>query len=172
MGMELSADITPEIIKAVSRRFVCRFLGKSYIFPVLLFIAFIFYMVWTSRANTWMTGTCGVFLVILVVFPLAMWRSVEKKGLDRFRRMPEPQMRFIFDERGVTFDSDLGTSTVSWLAIEKIWEFPEAWLLIFGDHQFLTVPCSILTQDVKSIIKMEVSKNIPNHEKVSRVSTR
>ena len=92
---------------------------------------------------------------------------IEQKGLDRLRRMPKPQMRFIFDERGVTFDSDLGTSTMSWLSVENIWEFPEAWLLMFGEQRFLTVPCSILTEEVKTMIKTKVSKkdspNQPAH---------
>jgi len=167
MSIELTADITPGLIKTVSRRFTRRFLGMGYIFLIVLSVASILYEVLTNRANTWMTGSSGVLVGILVIFPIAMWRSIEHKGLDRLRRMPKPQMRFKFDERGVTFDSDLGTSTMSWLSVENIWEFPEAWLLIFGEHQFLTVPCSILTEAVKTMIKTEVSKkdspNQPAH---------
>ena len=59
----------------------------------------------------------------------------------------------------VTADSELGAATVGWKSIEKIWEFPEAWLLFVGKQQYVTVPLPALTEELKKAIKTEVEKN-------------
>jgi hypothetical protein len=158
MKYEITADFTPETVKTVARRFVLRFLGVGYFVALAIMTLAIFYLA-SRRVNEWTTGAIGAVLGMGILFPAFLWWKTERSGLDRLRRMSAPRVKFVFDDRGITADSELGVATVGWKSIEKIWEFPEAWLLFVGKQQYVTVPLYALTEELKKFIKNEVEKN-------------
>jgi hypothetical protein len=157
---EIIAEFTPEMIKAVSRRFVMRYLGIVYFIIMAIATVAFLYEVFHGEKD-WMIGAVGAIIGFGILFPLLLWWKTERGGLNRLRRMPSPLVKFIFDEKGIAIESDLGVGTLGWKSIEKIWEFPEAWLLFAGKQQHVTVPISALTEELKQVIKAEIEKNKP-----------
>ncbi len=158
MRYEITAEFTPDTVKIVSRRFILRLLGTGYFVAVLVMTLGLAYLIF-NRVNDWTTGAIAAILMFGIVMPSALWLKTRSGGLSRLRRMSTPSVKFIFDEKGVTAESELGAATVGWKSIEKIWEFPEAWLLFVGKQQYVTVPLPALTEDLKQTIKAEVQKN-------------
>jgi len=158
MKQEIVAEFTKEIVKTVARRFVLRVLGPSYFVALALAVAGFVYLV-CNRVNEWTTGAIGVSLGLGILFPVVLWWKIERSGLGRLRRMSSPHVKFVFDDRGVTADSELGAATIGWKSIENIWEFPEAWLLMVGKQQYVTLPISALTDELKEMIKTGVNKD-------------
>ena len=158
MKHEITADFTPETVRAVARRFVLRSLGAGYFIALAIMVLALFLLAY-QRVTDWTTGAIGAVLGMGILVPAILWWKTERSGLDRLRRMSAPQVKFVFDDRGVTADSELGAATVGWKSIEKIWEFPEAWLLFVGKQQYVTVPLPALTEELKKAIKTEVEKN-------------
>jgi YcxB-like protein len=157
---EITAEFTPHTIKTVSRRFVLRLLGTRYFVALVIMAIFLSYLV-LNRVNEWTTGAIAAVLGLGILFPFILWWKTERSGLARLHRMSTPNVKFVFDDHGVTTDSELGAATVGWKSIEKIWEFPEAWLLFADKRQYVTVPRNAMTGDLKQVIKTEVEKNRP-----------
>jgi len=158
IACRIEAQFTSDTIKTVSRRFVLRLLGAGY-FVALTIMAIALAYLTSCRVNDSTTGAIGAVLGMGVLFPAALWRKTERGGLKRLRRMTTPHVILIFDDKGVTADSELGAATVGWKSIEKIWEFPEAWLLFVGKQQYVTIPISALTENLKKCIKAKVEEN-------------
>lgn len=158
MRYEITAEFTPQTVKTVARRFILRLLGVGYFFALLVMVVGLAHLV-ANRVNEWTTGAIAAILLIGIAIPLTLWWKTRSSGLSRLRRMSTPSVKFVFDDKGVTADSELGVATVGWKSIEKIWEFPEAWLLFVGRQQYVTVPLPALTEELKAIIKAEVQKN-------------
>jgi hypothetical protein len=157
MRYEITAEFTPATVKTVARRFILRLLGLGY-FVALLAMAVAFAYLVVHRVNEWTTGACAAILLFGIFTPSTIWWVTRSAGLSRLRRMSTPSVKFVFDEKGITADSELGTATVGWKSIEKIWEFPEAWLLFVGKQQYVTVPLPALTEELKQMIKAEVGR--------------
>lgn len=158
MRYEITAEFTPQTVKTVARRFILRLLGVRYFVALLVMAAGLTQLV-ARGVNDWTTGAIAAILLLGVTVPLTLWWKTRSGGLSRLRRMSTPSVKFVFDENGVTADSDLGSATVGWKSIEKIWEFPEAWLLFLGKQQYVTVPLPALTGELKELIRAEVLKN-------------
>jgi hypothetical protein len=158
MRYEITAEFTPQTVKTVARRFILRMLGVGYFVALLAMIIWLVYLV-TNRVNEWTTGAIAAILLLGTAIPTTVWWKTQANGLSRLRRMSTPRVKFVFDDKGITADSELGAATVGWKSIEKIWEFPEAWLLFVGRQQYVTVPLAALTEELKTVIKAEVQKN-------------
>jgi hypothetical protein len=158
MRYEITAEFTPATVKTVARRSIVRLLGVGYFVALLAMALALTYLV-ANRVNEWTTGAIAAVLLLGIAIPSTLWWKTRSSGLSRLRRMSTPSVKFIFDEKGITADSELGAATVGWKSIEKVWEFPEAWLLFVGRQQYVTVPLPALTEELKDIIKSEVQKN-------------
>jgi len=158
MRSEVTAVYTPATVKTVTRRFVIRWFGVEYFIAVAVVAAGFAYLA-VNRVNEWTTGAAGAALALGTIFPIVFWKVIERNGLSRLRRMASPTVKMLFDDRGIMADSELGAATVGWKSIEKIWEFPEAWLLFVGKQQYVMVPLPALTEELKLAIKTEVKKN-------------
>ena len=158
MRTEIIAEFGPAMVRTVARRFVVRLLGTGYFVAVAAMVVAFLYLA-TCGVNDWTTGAIGAVLGLGVLFPVVFWWKTERSGLCRLRRMSSPTVKFVFDDKGITVDSELGAATVGWKSIEKIWELPEAWLLFVGKQQYVTVPLVALTEELKQSIRAEVGKN-------------
>ena len=159
MKYEITAEFTPTTVKTVARRFVLRLLGTGYFVAVVVIAIALLYLA-MRRENYWPTGAIGAVFVFSILFPVVLWWKTERSGLSRLRRMSSPTVKFLFDDKGITVDSELGEATVGWISIEKIWEFPEAWLLFVGKQQYVTVPIAPLSEELKRYIKEKVGNTL------------
>jgi hypothetical protein len=150
----ITAEYSSELIKAVSRRFVLRFLGVGYFVAVAILIVFVVYLT-LNQVNDWITGALSVVLAFGIIVPSALWWKTERTGLARLKQMDKPIVKFEFSDKGITVDSELGKATVGWKSVEKIWEFPNAWLLFVGKQQYNTIPTSALSDDLKNFIRAQ-----------------
>lgn len=118
-GIRPTEQIAIGEVQTVARRFIIRLLGVGYFVALLRMVIALAYLV-GNRMNEWTTGAISVILLFGTFIPSAYWWKTRSSGLSRLRRMVMQNVRFVFDERGVTADSELGVATVGWKSIEKI----------------------------------------------------
>lgn len=66
--------------------------------------------------------------------------------------MHSKSANFTFSDESLTVSSDLGKSEMSWRAIEKIWKFPDVWLLFVSKSVFITLPLSDIDASTQEFI--------------------
>ena len=100
-----------------------------------------------------------------LIFPISMWRNLECERLSRLGQMEKPWVHFIFDEKGLVADSDLGSSKLSWKTVTGVLEFPEIWFFFMG-KQHLIVPAAVLSEELRQFIRVKVAENRSKTEAV------
>jgi hypothetical protein len=63
-----------------------------------------------------------------------------QEGLKRLALLDNGKLSLSVDESGITVESAIGKSEMKWLLFTELWEFPSNYLLLYGNHQFITLP--------------------------------
>jgi hypothetical protein len=155
--VEADAEITRTLVKKSARGFVWRQLGVGYLIAVGILLLCLLCLI-AIRDYGWLTGALGVIVGLCLIFPISMWRNLESERLSRLGQMEKPLVHFVFDEKGLSADSDLGSSSLTWKTVTGVWEFPELWFLFMG-KQHLIVPAAALSEELKQFIRAKVAEN-------------
>jgi hypothetical protein len=101
-------------------------------------------------------ATIGVLAPVILCLSYFAYR---KRYLDSLKRFSSDECVFRFSDDGVEVVSSLGESRFKWQVVEKIWRFPEVWLLFFSKHHYTTLPLDDLTPELRDFISKKVSDN-------------
>jgi cbb3-type cytochrome oxidase subunit 3 len=103
--------------------------------------------------RSWLVGFAGAcFLIFLFIIS---WGYIAhlRNTTARFKRMSEPQARFVFSDGDFSVTSDAGSATLPWASVREVWVFPEFWLFLLSRAQFLTLPTAGLSDDVLTFVR-------------------
>ena len=157
MKHEVVATYTEAVVKTATRRFIGKFLGWDYliVWEVML-VAFVVLLTFGERG--WLVGALGMLIVLSAAVAVMVWVTFHRRALGTFRKMTNPVANFTFDDDGIAVSSELSTGTLKWQAVQKLWCFPEAWLLFVAKGVYSTLPTACLTPEVQQFI-VEKLKN-------------
>ncbi len=154
--MKVEIPYTPEMFKRANRRYVLRVWRRQFFFPTFLAIALLGYALFGSPPLALRT----VILVSTVLIPVLFvggYFARLKQSLSLFGKLDDGKVRFTFDDAGVTTESALGKSTLVWSLFTELWEFPDEFLLLYLNGQFVTLPKSHVGDAVVSQIRARLS---------------
>ncbi len=106
--------------------------------------------------SSWFTGVLATVLFFSIICMPTLYFVHYRNVLTKFRNMGAPQASFLAEETSFTVASDLGSSTLKWSAIVEVWCFDEFWLLLFSKAQFMTLPLSSLSPEMKAFILQQI----------------
>ncbi len=89
--------------------------------------------------------------ILLIVYVLSQRRAVV--GLRRFK---PPEVAFKFSDDGFTTASSIAETAIRWNAIQKLWRFPEVWLLFVTPSQYVTLPVDQIPVDLQADILAKI----------------
>lgn len=93
-----------------------------------------------------------------MLFVLGLFLVHYRNAFRKLREMGPPRARFIAEGSTFTIESNVGTSTLQWMAIKEIWRFPTFWLLLFSKAQFMTIPCASVSPEMSGFVLENVRK--------------
>ena len=112
--------------------------------------------VFVVRALFRQLGWLFLVAVALVIFIAAVYVAHYRNTIGRFRQMRCPEATMLYDEDGLTFASELGSTTIPWSGIKERWCYPRFWLLLFSPAQFTTLPLGCLDEQCRAFIARKV----------------
>src|ERR1041384_2973976 len=83
-----------------------------------------------------------------------------RHSLKTLDLLEDGKVVFTFDENGVGADSAVAKSQVKWTMFSDLWEAPEAYLLSYTNHQFITLPKAQVNSRVIDYIRMKLRQPI------------
>jgi len=133
-------------IQTLRRRF-----GLPFFVALAVLVAILTWLI-LRHDRDWTVGVFAAFLVFAGLFFVMLYLSHYRNTIGRFRQMRTPEGTLSCDEQGITFASELGSSTVPWSTITEVWRHPRFWLLLFSPAQFVTLPLDDLDESTRDFI--------------------
>lgn len=137
--MTVEIPYTPEMFKRANRRYVLRVWREQFFLPTFLAIALLGWVLFGSPPLALRTVILVSTALVPVLF-IGGYFARLKHSLSLFGKLGDGKVRFTFDDAGVTTESALGKSTLVWSLFTELWEFPEEYLLLYLNGQFVTLP--------------------------------
>jgi hypothetical protein len=111
---------------------------KHLILPTILGLALLIYAF--CGAPSWLQAFIVVtVLLIPSVIVLGYWARV-KHSLKILNMLDDGTVSFSIDEDGLSTSSAMGISCLRWKVFSDIWDTPQSHLLLYTNHQFITLP--------------------------------
>ena len=149
--MEVKVRFTESLVRKSTLRFLSRLVGREGSLAISACAVGLVFLL-THGPGTMFDGVLvGVGALVLILFPSIYFLTLRSR-LVAFRKMASPDVSFVFDEEGIFSRSDLGSSRVPWQTLQKIWMFPEVWLLFVGKGQFMTLPVEQLDESLRQFV--------------------
>jgi hypothetical protein len=90
--------------------------------------------------NAWYRAfTVVPVLVLPTLFLCGYWLRI-KDSLKKFALLDDGRVTLTLNESSVSTESEVGKSEVKWKMFAELWEFLSAYLLLFTNRHFLTLP--------------------------------
>ena len=157
MKHEVTAQYTEALVKTATRRFIRKFLGWDYFVVWLIMFAGVIVLLALEQRG-WQVGALGALVALSAVVAVTVWVRCHRRALGTLRKMQNPQATFTFDDDGITVSSELSSGTLKWQAVQKLWCFPEAWLIFLDKGVYSTLPTACLTEEVKQFITQKLKE--------------
>jgi hypothetical protein len=109
--------------------------------------------------RSWMLGALGAIGFVLLTMFVAVYIVFLRRSMSRFDRMGSKAVVFTFSDERFTTASDLGSSELSWKAIDGIWKFPDIWLLFAAKTAYITLPITDIDKATQDFIVEQVVRH-------------
>ena len=151
MKYEITAMFDEEFVRRTTRRFLLKSLGWDYFAAFFILLAIFIGMLGVGKRD-WMVGALGTIVFFGFAIAVTVWCIYMRRALSTFRKMQTPEVRFAIDASGISVSSELGSGSINWQAIQKMWCLPEAWLLFVSKGAYSTIPTACLPPEAKQLI--------------------
>jgi len=158
MKHEVMAEYTEELVKSAARRCLMKSLGWDYGVVWLVMLAGLVVLLCRGERG-WFVGAVGAVLVIAAFVAITGWVVMQRRALGALRRMGGSKVTWGFDDDGITVTSDVSSGSFKWQVIQKLWCFPEVWLLFVGKGAYSTLPTAGLTDEARRFIVAKLKEH-------------
>jgi hypothetical protein len=114
-------------------------------------------LLWTVAAHDWLTIALLTSAVLIQVLGVGVYFAYRHRVLANLARLDDGVMEFQFDEEGLGLSSSLGTSMLKWATFERLWKFPDVWLLFISKQQYIVLPVDQLPSDALDLVDSRVA---------------
>ena len=141
----------PLVIRAVNR-FWLRLLGIPIIVIFVFSLAGLIYAI-VNGHRSWLIGSIGAILVFVLLILVAIYVKQYRDSVKKFRNLDEEKAHFAFNDFNFIIESAMGRVDMKWSVVQKVWIFPEFWLLFVGPSQFFTLTTADISEDMQQELK-------------------
>ena len=97
-------------------------------------------------------------LSILVLAYLVAFVMRRKQMADLLRRLRGAPVSYSFGDSEIGIESALGSSTLKWNAIKKLWIDPDIILVFYAQNGYTTIPTSQMPADALDFLAAQVKR--------------
>lgn len=149
----ITVDISERQYRLGLRRFWMRGFGyRSIRFTVLMALGLIL-LGFAGMHRPILLCVCGGFFAFLMLVAISSYVRYMRNYMDWWRKMEDHTVRWEFGEAGVKRTNELATNEFKWRVFEKIWKYPDMWLLFVAKSQFLILPTNTCSPELLDYIE-------------------
>jgi len=152
VDVRYSEDLAREAVRAFYWRALRQRFGWSGALAFLVSFGALAFLV-LAGDRSWFVGFVGACLLFVALILAWGYMAHYRNTTQRFRRMTNPQARFVFSDNDLSVTSELGSATMLWSSIREVWEFPRFWLILLSRAQFITLPLEDVGEDTRTFIR-------------------
>ena len=113
-------------------------------------------LLWAMDGWTWYLTVVVTAAVLLLMIFLGVYAANRHRVLKHLQRLEGGFVEFAFDDDGLGITNSLGSSTLKWTTFEKLWQFPDVWLLFISKGQYIILPTAELPAKALALIEENV----------------
>lgn len=144
-------------LKTATDRYFLKVVGKPVLIGLCALFVYCLAVFYFSEPG-WLFPGFIVFNCAMILI-LCFFVQSQMKYMKLLKQLKNPEVRFEFDEYGVSQISDLASSTLSWNGIHRLWQFKDVWLLFFTKEIYATLPLESLPTEVQTFIVDQLKEN-------------
>jgi hypothetical protein len=152
MQYQATLHFSEALMKKAVRAFWWRLTGWKYIVTVLLLGIGLFFL----DQKSWYFNIVAIIVYLGCILPIMVYISHYRNGMKKFKAVKDHQVIMTAEEETFTLQSALGHSTLKWSAIQKVWQYPEFWLIFYSKAQFNTLPIRDISPDMQQFIQQQI----------------
>lgn len=144
-----------KLIKTIVQRYSLRsYTPTKIIMDALFIILFIRFL--DTGERDWVIGVLGTVLAGLIFLRFAIYFIRLQQATKRYDRMVSKEITVVLNEECISIRSDLGCSELPWKFINKIWKFPEFWIVFLTGYPPIALPFSALDGKTQEFLISQV----------------
>ncbi len=148
---------TEEVLRAAWRHFWKRAVWRKVAAGVVLG-AVTTGALWFAGAPRWILQALLAAQALAVVYFPVVFHFQRKESLAFFRRLPAARsVTMRLSDEGYGTRSEFGESTTPWRKVERVWRFPEVWLVFHAPDKFSILPTKDLPSGAAEYILRKVA---------------
>lgn len=153
MQYEVTVHYSEELIHSTVTKAFLRTIG--WYIAVVVPVAVLF--VWRLQVGDrgWFAGSLGALTFILLAWVYLVYLTHLRQALYTVRKLDSSSATFRFDNDGIMGEVSRGSFKLPWKSVKKVLRLPEAWL-IYYDNNYMTLPTSDLSEEVRNFIAEQV----------------
>ncbi len=134
--------VTVRYTEAILRRAILAFLGRSFLRHLMVpatiavsLLAFSF-----TLGTPWVAAFFTATVLLIPAMIVLAYGMHLRRSLKRFSLLEDGEVRLTVNEEGTIAEAAHGRSEAKWKVYTRLWEFPDVFLLFYGEGQFITLP--------------------------------
>jgi hypothetical protein len=139
------------------QRFIFRGAGWGTLVAATLCLAFVVYDISDGSI-----GHLGVVILtllsILAIVYVVAFVTRRKQMVDLLRRLGDSSVSYRLDGSELATESALGSSTLKWEMIQKLWVDPDVTLVFYARNGYTTIPTTQIPADALSYLISQVER--------------
>ena len=156
MQHEVPIRLTEDAVRAAWGRFWARAVGRKMAAGLAVAVSATIALFWAGLRGWPLEAFAACQILAVVYFPAVFYHQ-RRRALSFFRKMPAVSVTLFFSDDGFETRSDFGSSTSPWRKIERVWRFPEVWLVFHTRDRFSIIPTKDLPSTAAEYILRKVS---------------
>jgi hypothetical protein len=158
MEREVTVKYSPELIKFAVWQFWVRSIGTGgFISFAVALVAFVYFLIAGDRS--WLLGFLGSVVGLCLACGVVSYNIYLSRSMEKFKRMETHEAKFRFTDERIGIESDIGRTELSWKMIEKVWKYPQVWLVFIAKQGYVTLPTADIDEELQQFITRKVQES-------------
>jgi Na+/melibiose symporter-like transporter len=155
MSVQASLRYTEAVVREAALASWRRAFGIRFVVVLLAVAAILIYLV-VRGDRSWFVGLTGAVVVLGSAFAAFFYMASRRTPLRTLRRMRLPEASFQADAQSFSISSELGSFTLPWTSVQKLWRYPDFWIMVLSKTSQITIPLASMKQAEQSFVLEQV----------------
>ena len=159
MRYEVKAEYSRTLVRKTAWRLMWKQFGWNSVFMWICMGGTLVLLVWLGGPG-WLIGAFATMLILSSLVPVLVLELVDRRMRDWLGQMEAVVVQWVFDDEGIAASFDGVTTTYQWRAVERLWRFPEAWVIGVGEGGRSILPLTCLTDEIQQFIMEKLKDSV------------
>ena len=139
------------------RRFIFRGAGWGTLVAAILCLAYVAYDFSDGALGYLGIGIIALLLILILVY-VAAFVTRKKQMTELLRKIGDAPVSYQLDDVEIATKSPMGSSTLKWEMIKKLWIDPDLTLVFYARNGYTTIPTQQIPADALDFLVSQVER--------------